>query len=179
MSKCHVWEGTQGPHTVNRRLAGVLLGKPTCPLLRLNYNVPSTSPPSWLSCRSKVPSILPPSRWTVPLSRPQRWGVKHAETAGSDAGHAQRSVETRQGRLPSAQRCFLSHAFPAAVSGLVSDTERLAHPPTCSTGAGQAPFLPRGVLCSGQVPAPTADHTAWTSSRGCFWQGQAHSFLFS
>lgn len=63
-----MWGGSQGPHTVNRRLAGALLGKPTCPLLRLKYTVPSMSLPSLLSCLSKCPPSFQVDGATVGIS---------------------------------------------------------------------------------------------------------------
>lgn len=85
----------------------------------------------------KVPSIV------SSLKVDSEIGNETCRDRGWDPAHAQRSVQTRKGRLPSGKCCFISNTF--TVSGLFSDTERLAHPPTCSTSTGLTPFSPQCV----------------------------------
>lgn len=98
----------------------------------------------------KVPSVSTSKVDSVPLSGPQRQGMKHVGTEGVML-FMPRSVQTRKGRLPSGKCCFILNTFPAAtVSGLFSDTERLAHPPACTTSTGLTPSavrLPNHSLC--------------------------------
>lgn len=105
--------------------------------------------------------------------RTQRQGMKHVGTGGVML-FMPRSVQTRKGRLPSGKCCFILNTFPAAtISGLFSDTERLAHPPACTTSAGLTPSavrLPNHSLCY-QL------HNLYLQLSDAFHNGKASSFL--
>lgn len=105
--------------------------------------------------------------------RTQRQGMKHVGTGGVML-FMPRSVQTRKGRLPSGKCYFILNTFPAAtISGLFSDTERLAHPPASTTSAGLTPSavrLPNHSLCY-QL------HNLYLQLSDAFHNGKASSFL--
>lgn len=111
------------------------------------YNPPSTSPSfSTPAAPKKVLSFHPVTvKVDSATSGLWRYRMRHAETERYEVGHAQRSVQTRKGSLPSGKGCFILNTFPLPALGCSQKRKDLltlqpaAHTPSPSQGALQQP----------------------------------------